>query len=87
MQTPTIEGLTVYLFGKLDFPWKLQEVEILHDTYFRTRWNKSSLRIGKLLESIFTTAESSRDVSHSRNGRQGSVSLSDSQWRTFQEIA
>ena len=54
MQTPTIEGLTVYLFGKLDFPWKLQEVEILHDTYFRTRWNKSSLRIGKLLESIFT---------------------------------
>jgi hypothetical protein len=54
METLTIEGITACLLEESEFTWDLEKIEALHAEYFRTRWNKSSLRIGRLLESIFT---------------------------------
>lgn len=54
LASPTIEGLTVYLFRQQDVPWSLEELDTLHSNYFRTRWNKGAPHLGKLLESIFT---------------------------------
>jgi hypothetical protein len=44
----------MYLFTGQEFPWNLTVLEALHGAYFQRRRNKTSLRLGGLLEPIFT---------------------------------
>jgi hypothetical protein len=72
LEEPCAESLALYLFIGQEFPWNLTVLEALHSAYFQKRRNKTSLRLGGLLESILTlrVAELYRAAGESAKARE-----------------
>lgn len=51
---PSVERLAICLVTGEDYPWQLDEIEALFDSYYRCRHHKNALVLGELLESMFT---------------------------------
>jgi hypothetical protein len=49
-----VEAVVICLLRGLEFPWEPTKVEALHTQYFETRNRKTALRLGSLIESMFT---------------------------------
>jgi hypothetical protein len=51
---PCIERLAICLLAWEPFPWPLETIEKLHESYYRTRHHKRSLLLPELLEAMLT---------------------------------
>ncbi len=51
---PSVEELAVRLVTREALPWSPEEQEALHNAYYQHRYGKEALRLGQLLEAIFT---------------------------------
>ena len=69
---PSIERLAICLVTGEEFPWQLDKVEALHDSYYRHRHHKNALMLGELLESMFTLrlAEAHRAAGNESRARE-----------------
>lgn len=68
---PSIEELAVRLVTRDDLPWSLGEQEALHKAYYLSRHGKEALRLGQLLEAVFTLrlAEAYREAGDEARAR------------------
>jgi hypothetical protein len=69
---PSIEELAIRLVLGLHIDWTLEQQEMLHKTYFEGRSAKQALRLGRLLESLFTLhlAEANRAAGDEQRARE-----------------
>jgi hypothetical protein len=51
---PNIEWLAICLVTEAEFPWRLDQLEALHESYYRGRRRKTAIMLGELLEAMFT---------------------------------
>ena len=68
----SIERLAICLVTGEEFPWQLDKVEALHDSYYRHRHHKNTLMLGELLESMFSLrlAEAHRAAGNDSRARE-----------------
>jgi hypothetical protein len=69
---PSFERLAICLVTGEEFPWQLDKVEALHNSYYRHRHHKNALMLGELLESMFTLrlAEAHRAAGNESRARE-----------------
>jgi hypothetical protein len=71
-EAPSIEELSVYLVTRERVPWSLDELDELYMKHYAERSNKNHLKLGNLLELIFTLdlAEWHRQSGHEDRARE-----------------
>jgi len=69
---PCVERLATCLITGEDFPWPLDKIEDLHNSYYRRRHHRNALMLGEFLESMFTLrlAEAHREAGNGRRARE-----------------
>ena len=68
----TIEEMAVRLTTEDELPWTIAEIEKLHDAYHLQRHHKTTLRMGDLLDAMFTLrlAEEQRKAGNQTRARE-----------------
>jgi hypothetical protein len=71
-RNPCVERLAISLLTEDQFPWPLDEMEKLHEYYYRERHYKGALQLGELLEAMFTLrlAEANRLAGNEARARE-----------------